>query len=65
MKPIDVLIEIPCFRCLYDEPIRESHLYCNPNECEKLTDWLLLQVERDDKAKETVSVAIVHAKTPT
>jgi hypothetical protein len=64
MKVIDVLIEVPCFKCLFAEPIRESHLRCNPNECEKLTEWLLLQVELDKKVKETISVAIVHTQTP-
>lgn len=65
MKVIDLLIEIPCFKCLYDEPIKESYLYCNPSECEKLTNWLLLQVENDCKAKETVKLTVVHAQTPT
>ena len=64
MKAIDVLIEIPCFKCLFAEPIRESHLHCNPNECEKLTDWLLMQVEQDGKAKETLRLTIVHTQTP-
>jgi hypothetical protein len=63
MKVIDVLVEVPCFKCLFAEPIRESHLHCNPNECEKLTDWLLLQVENDGKAEETVKFTIVHAHT--
>jgi hypothetical protein len=40
-----------------------SHLHCNPNECEKLTDWLLMQVEQDGKAKETLRLAIVHTET--
>jgi hypothetical protein len=64
MKAIDVLIEIPCFKCLYAEPIKESHLRCNPNECEKLTEWLLTQVEHDEKTKETISLAISHTETP-
>jgi hypothetical protein len=64
MKVIDVLIEVPCFQCLFAEPIKESHLHCNPNECEKLTEWLLLQVELDKKVKETINVAIVHTQTP-
>jgi hypothetical protein len=63
MKVIDVLVEVPCFKCLFVEPIRESHLHCNPNECEKLTDWLLLQVKNDGKAEETVKFTIVHAHT--
>ena len=63
MKVIDVLIEVPCFKCLFAEPIMESHLRCNPNECEKLTDWLLLQVENDGKAEETVRFTIIHAHT--
>lgn len=63
MKVIEVLVEVPCFKCLFSEPIRESHLHCNPNECEKLTEWLLLQVEQDEKAEETVAVTIIHTET--
>jgi hypothetical protein len=63
MKVIDVLVEVPCFRCLFAEPIRESHLHCNPNECERLTEWLFLQVENDGKTEETVKFTIVHAHT--
>jgi hypothetical protein len=63
MKVLDVLIEVPCFKCLFAEPIMESHLHCNPNECEKLTEWLLLQVENDEKVEETVRFTIVHAHT--
>jgi hypothetical protein len=63
MKVIDVLVEVPCFKCLFAEPIRESHLHCNPNECEKLTDWLLIQVKNDGEAEETVKFTIVHAHT--
>ena len=62
MKAIEVLIEVPCFKCLYAEPIMESHLHCNPNDCEKLTQWLLLQVEKDKKKKETVKLGIVHTE---
>jgi hypothetical protein len=63
MKAIDILIDVPCFKCLFAEPIMESHLHCNPNECTKLTEWLLVQVEQDDKTKETVSMAVVRAQT--
>jgi hypothetical protein len=65
MKVIDVLVEVPCFKCLFAEPIRESHLHCNPIECEKLTDWLFLQVKNDGKTEETVKFTIVHAHTQT
>ena len=63
MKAIEVLIEVPCFKCLFVEPIMESHLHCDPAKCEKLTEWLFLQVERDEKAKETVRLEIAHVKT--
>jgi hypothetical protein len=62
LKAIQILIEVPCFKCLFIEPLRESHLHCNPNECEKLTEWLLLQVERDKKAKEPVDITVAHAE---
>ncbi|NWG11896.1 hypothetical protein HXY33_09165 [Candidatus Bathyarchaeota archaeon] len=42
---VDVLVEVPCFKCLFWEWKKDSHLYCNPNECQKLTDWLLKDVE--------------------
>ena len=64
MKVIDVLIEVPCFKCLFAEPLRESHLHCDPTKCEKLTEWLLMQVEHDEKNKETISLEIVHTETP-
>jgi hypothetical protein len=50
---VETLTEIPCFECLFWDWKKESHLYCNPNECEKLTKWLLEQVEKceDDKAR--------------
>jgi hypothetical protein len=50
---VEILTEIPCFECLFWDWKKESHLYCNPNECEKLTKWLLEQVEKceDDKAR--------------
>jgi len=41
----DVLADIPCFKCLFWEWKKDSHLYCNPNECQKLTEWLLKQAE--------------------
>jgi hypothetical protein len=63
MNAIDVLIEIPCFRCLFEETIKESYLHCNPNECQKLTDWLLMQVERDRKAEENISLATAHTQS--
>jgi hypothetical protein len=52
---VEILTEIPCFECLFWDWKKESHLYCNPNECEKLTKWLLEQVE-DDKTGLTVGV---------
>jgi hypothetical protein len=42
---VDLLAEVPCFKCLFWEWKKDSHLYCNPNECERLTEWLLGQVE--------------------
>jgi hypothetical protein len=41
----DVLADIPCFKCLFWEWKKDSHLYCNPNECQKLTEWLLKEAE--------------------
>jgi len=38
-------VEIPCFKCLLWGK-RAQNMYCNPNKCEKLTEWLVNQVER-------------------
>lgn len=37
---IDVLIDIPCFACLFWKSERENYLNCNPIECHALTEWL-------------------------
>jgi hypothetical protein len=42
---VDTLTEIPCFKCLFWDSLKRSHLHCNPGECEKLTEWLLKQAE--------------------
>ena len=64
MNAVEVLIEVPCFKCLFVDPIMESHLHCDPSKCQKLTDWLLLQVKLDEKAKETVKLEIAHVHKP-
>jgi len=50
---IDILLEIPCFKCLFWDPKRESHLHCDPKECQELTEWLLKQVEKHHQAEES------------
>jgi len=35
----------------------ESHLYCNPNECRKLTEWLLKQAEEYQQVKKSLIVS--------
>jgi hypothetical protein len=45
---VETLTDIPCFKCLFWDWKKESHLYCNPNECEALTKWLLKQVEEHE-----------------
>jgi hypothetical protein len=40
----------------------ESHLHCNPNDCEVLTQWLLKQVE-DVEAGKHVIIAGVTVET--
>jgi len=60
---IEVLIEIPCFRCLIWNPINESHLHCNPNTCEELTEWLLREAEEQKEPAKKLVMAAVRAKT--
>ncbi|MGQ9544658.1 MAG: hypothetical protein ACUVQX_02615 [Candidatus Bathycorpusculaceae bacterium] len=42
---VENLTEIPCFKCLFWKPIKQSSVHCNPNECPKLTEWLLQKAE--------------------
>ena len=58
---VDVLVEVPCFKCLLWNPIMESHLHCNPNDCEVLTEWLLKIVE-DINGEKHVIIAGVAAE---
>jgi len=53
---VDVLAEIPCFKCLFWEWKKDSHLYCNPNECPKLTEWLLKQAESYQQNEDVVAI---------
>jgi hypothetical protein len=62
-KTLEILVEVPCFKCLFADPKMESHLQCNANTCEKLTEWLLMQVEQDEKKKETVKLTVIHTET--
>jgi hypothetical protein len=53
---VSTLIDIPCFRCLFWEWKKDSHLYCNPNECQKLTEWLLKQVEKCEQNEDRLVI---------
>jgi hypothetical protein len=65
---LDILIEIPCFKCLFWNPKKESSLYCDPNVCEELTSWLLNQIEKQSSADEATadtSTLVVDVKRST
>jgi len=62
---VDVLAEIPCFKCLFWEWKKDSHLYCNPNECQKLTEWLFKQVENYEQSEEGLVVLTTPNSTAT
>jgi hypothetical protein len=47
---VTTFVDIPCFKCLFWEWKKDSHLYCNPCECEKLTEWLLKEVENCEQS---------------
>jgi hypothetical protein len=49
---MDILLEIPCFKCLFGELLQESSVDCNPNECQKLTEWLLKEAEKHRQTEE-------------
>jgi hypothetical protein len=53
---VDILADIPCFKCLFWEWKKDSHLHCNPNECQKLTEWLFKQVEICEQSEDSLVV---------
>jgi len=59
---LDVLAEIPCFKCLFWDWKKESHLYCNPNECQKLTNWLMEQAENHRQSEVDLTVVTMPQK---
>ena len=59
---VDTLIEIPCFKCMFWDRRRESPPYCNPNECQKLTEWLLKQAENYPQTKKTSFLSTLHSR---
>jgi Asp/Glu/hydantoin racemase len=34
---------------------KDSHLYCNPNECQKMTEWLLKEVENCQQKEASIT----------
>jgi hypothetical protein len=53
---IGIVAEIPCFKCLFWEWKKDSHLYCNPNECQKLSDWLMKEAEKNQNTEASLTV---------
>jgi len=41
--------DIPCSKCLFWDKVKKS-FYCDPNKCEKLSNWLLKHA-RDNASK--------------
>lgn len=52
---VDTLTEIPCFKCLFWDRKRESPSYCNPTDCQELTEWILKQAENYQQTDETLT----------
>ncbi len=59
---VDILMDIPCFKCLFWDEKRESHLNCNPNECEQMTDWIFKEIEKDPCEKENLIVVTARSR---
>ena len=53
---VDHLVEVPCFKCLFWDRKKDSHLHCNPNECRDLTEWLLKEAEKYQQTEESLIV---------
>ena len=44
-KSVDLLLDIPCFKCAFWKSDKENQLLCKPVECEELNAWLLSIIE--------------------
>ena len=62
----ETLLEIPCFKCLFWDSLRESSLHCDPNRCQELTEWLLKQAESQETEKRhlTLNMTTDRVKNP-
>lgn len=56
---VDVLVEVPCFRCMFWDLLRESASYCDPKKCQQLTQWLLKQAENPEAEKSATSSSML------
>lgn len=43
---VSLVIDVPCFKCLFWDEKKESHLNCKPSVCEALTEWALKEAEK-------------------
>ena len=60
---LETLLEVPCFKCLFWDSMRESSLYCDPNRCQESTEWLLKQAENQGTGKIVLEVGTICSKT--
>lgn len=44
-KSIDLLLDIPCFKCAFWKSDKENQLLCKPVECDELNEWLRSIIE--------------------
>lgn len=54
---VDDIADVPCFKCLFWDNLKQSHLYCNPNSCEKLEKWLF-ELAGEKHGTEKVKIAV-------
>jgi hypothetical protein len=52
---VALVVDVPCFKCLFWDEKKESHLNCIPGECAALTDWILKQTE--EKPQDAMVIA--------
>jgi len=63
-QQLDVLIDVPCFSCMFWKSDRENHLLCKPAECEELTKWLDCLVKLMEAESNTSGIEVVPATVP-
>ncbi|HKZ93574.1 MAG TPA: hypothetical protein VJ249_03200 [Candidatus Bathyarchaeia archaeon] len=62
-QSLDLLCEIPCYKCIILEPTRAPAENCNPNQCQALTDWVMSEAKKHPQQSQEKPTVIATPRT--